>query len=184
MTEDRTVCGSKATRLAQLLSLGAEANQAADLRSDQQRKGDLLRDLLATKLPLDGSPAETSSCVGTGFTRSIASVLNESIEHHLLQENIAIKTLEQFKVHGAQLSRNASSPNKHEVANVLYYAAIAGALIYHNRRITEFSLDNLDTSFSKLSSLSWLTVSLRQLFEKAVETCHELISRKRDKDDE
>jgi hypothetical protein len=176
MAEEKTVYGAKSTKLAQLLGIGTEYAQAADLRSDMQRKADLLCDLLAAKLPLYSSPGETFSCQGAGFPRTITSVLSESIEHHLLQKETTIATLERIKTHGAQLARTASSPVEHEPANVLYYGAIAGALVYHKRRITEFSLEELGTSFSRLSTLSWLTSPLSKLFEKATGTCRTLIS--------
>jgi len=174
MAENNTVYGAKADKLAVLLGMGTESAQAADLRSDTQRKADLLRDLLATKLPLDSPPAETSMRRGVGFPRTVTSVLSESLAHHLLQKETSIATLKQIKAHGAQLSRTASAPVEQEPANVLYYAAIAGALVYHKARITEFSLDELDTSFSRLATLSWVTISLGQLFEKATRTCQHL----------
>ena len=184
MAEDRTVCGSKSTRLAQLLSIGIEASQTEDLRSKQQRKSDLLCDLLATKMPLGDPPAkEASSQQSPGFPHTITSVLSESLESYLLQEDTSIAILERIKAHSAQLSRTSSSPIEQEPANVLYYAAIAGALVYHNRRITEFSLKELHTSLGMLSELPWLPVSLKRLFERGMDLCNALISRRRDKDE-
>lgn len=174
MAENKTVYGAKAEKLAALLGMGAESPRGADARSAAQRKADQLYDLLAAKSPLDGCAAETSTPPGPGFLRTLTSVLSESIEHHLMREETDIATLRQIKDYGAQLSRTASSPVEQEPANVVYYAAIAGALIHHNTRITKFSLAELNRALSRLATLSWLTCTLRQIFENACSVCRTL----------
>ena len=91
-----------------------------------------------------------------------------------------LATLKRIKTYATESSRAASSPVDQEPAHVLYYAAIARALLSHDQRITAFSLEELGRSFVQFSKLPWLTTALMQLFAQAGKTCRSSPSAKGD----
>ena len=75
--------------------------------------------------------------------------------------------IEKIKRHGKRLSQTTSSEIEHETANVIYYAAIASALVFYDEKITQFSYKNLEESFSVFMQTEWISNDLKELFEKA-----------------
>ena len=64
-----------------------------------------------------------------------------------------------------------ADPDVERAAVVVYYAAIAYALVVHNIKITKFSLKDLCNAFSLLSNTEWIPPFLSSLFGKAREYC-------------
>ena len=75
------------------------------------------------------------------------------------------------KDYGKKLSRSSKSEAEHVTANTIYYAAIAGALFFHKKRITKFSYKDLGHSFSLIGKQKWIPEDLRELFKKASKYC-------------
>ena len=90
MADEKTVFGSKASRLAQLLHLGSDPTSEGGNPPDEHARADCLRDFLAAKLPPDGIVSGRKLVTGsnTGGLRgshlsSLAQVISESIETYL-----------------------------------------------------------------------------------------------------
>ena len=167
MAKEKTVYGTEAAKLAELLSVGTNPRQALERGSAGQQKADLIRDLLSAKLPLpQGSKSDPMDC----FRTTIEAALSKPIGQLLSDTDIAMGVLQQIKAHGAGVSRASSSDIEREAANVLYYAALAAALVFHGQRITEFSYEELCDRFTKLIALPWITMPLCQLFKQARDT--------------
>jgi len=60
---------------------------------------------------------------------------------------------------------------EHAAAIVIYYAAIAGALLFHDHKITEHSSETLEQSFAMLVGKRWLPSELRRHLATAQEAC-------------
>jgi len=75
------------------------------------------------------------------------------------------------KAQGKQAVRQAASEASRQAGIVLYYAAIASALVHHGRRISSFSLPELVRSFQTLVLKQWLPDSLADLFRQALCRC-------------
>jgi hypothetical protein len=73
-----------------------------------------------------------------------------------------------MKNYGRRLSEQARTESEHHTANVVYYAAIASALVFHEQRITSFSNKELKLSFTLLGKAKWIPSDLSRLFRKAV----------------
>ena len=58
-------------------------------------------------------------------------------------------------------------------ATVVYYAAIASALLFHQRRITEHTYDKLEKAYGDLEQKDWIPSELKELFRKAKAACQE-----------
>ena len=167
MERRKTVYGIHAANVAQLLSLGAEALSVDVPECPDQAKADQLRDYLADKLPVMESPL-------CSFQNTLRSAMGDPIEGYLFYPQVDLSTIKAIKAYGARLGRTANSKMQKEPAHVIYYAAIAVALVIHQQRITEFTLDALARSFGQLSGLPWMTSKLRTLFQDAIEICHAL----------
>lgn len=167
--KEPTTSGLKSDKLGELLSICSE-NSKAKVGPDQ-KKTELLNDSLAETLPSetskDGFVAENLShlCQVPGLLtgKSIRNLLNHP------QTNISL--IKKVRDYGKKLSKCATSENEREIANVIYYVAIASALVFHNLRITKFSYGTLKKTFSKLVKNSWLTPDVAQLFTKAHRVC-------------
>jgi len=177
MADEKTVYGAKSIKLAQLLKQGAQAKKQEDHPPRQQHQADLLRDYLAGKLP----PADSgSNAPGSRdpFPNSLQSAISDSVGQYLDDRTIPLDILRDIKAYGAGLSRNAESEIEREPAHVIYYAAIAAALVHHGQKITEFTCNSLHQSYSLLAEMPWITTSLRKLFQQAATACEELPSRR------
>ena len=76
-----------------------------------------------------------------------------------------------IKDYGRKLSNKADSDAEHHIANTIYYAAIAHALVYHNIMITSHSYEDLTKSYGRLSKENWLPDNLLNLFKQSLKYC-------------
>jgi len=171
MEKEPTTSGLKPDKLGELLSICSE-NSQAKIGPDQE-KAELLHDHLAETLPFeackDGFVAENLShlCQVPGLLtgESIRNLLNHS------QTNISL--IKKVKDYGKKLSKCATSESERDIANVIYYAAIANALVFHDLKISRFSYENLKNTFSTLIKSNWLTPDITQLFKTACNFCRQ-----------
>ena len=68
---------------------------------------------------------------------------------------------------------SAKSEAEHDAATAVYFAAIASALLFHDRKITTFSYKSLDESFSKLINEKWIVKDIAELFDRACRVCRQ-----------
>jgi hypothetical protein len=159
----------KVALLLKIGSGGAEENGPAV--SPETTKAELLRDRLANRLPTESLAMRQMLAHLGELYNALSSASGGSIEQWLLDRGSGIDVLQRIKEYGAALSRSSLSEVEQETANVIYYGAIASALVFHGRRITEFKLDDLSLAFDTLSNLSWLTPGLAGHFRLAMEFC-------------
>lgn len=166
MADPKTTFGLTPKSVASLLKLGSEPPDA------NREEADLLRDRLAGQLPSGDLAAE--GLVG----RVIRSVSGNTLGDHILAKKPTMAVLRRIKEYGAELSRSAQSEAERHTANIVYYAAIADALIWHHEKISDFSVEDLRKSFSALGELPWLEPSVAELFRQAVQACRDDIDAK------
>ena len=63
-----------------------------------------------------------------------------------------LELIEKIKRHGKRLSQTTSSEIEHETANVIYYAAIASALLFHDEKTGH-------RRWVDINSLRWASLS-------------------------
>ena len=68
-------------------------------------------------------------------------------------------------------SKAANTPERHS-ATVVYFGAIAHAIVLHGEKITEYSPEELSTSLASLEKKPWITLHLKKLFSRARELCY------------
>jgi hypothetical protein len=171
MDKQPTTLGLSPDQLAGLWNIGSNAEETETPGDSDSKKTELLRDLLSGTLKTH-TPKAKSRPKKQAHQKSFSNFLTEaSIEELLQNPRTDITVLRQIKEHGKRLSEGAQSRTEYQVANTIYYAAIASALVFHRLRITTFSFEDLQQSFLHLNEESWIPASLRSLFEKAYEYC-------------
>jgi hypothetical protein len=171
MDKRPTTFGLNPNKLAGLWNIGSDTDEAEKSDDTSNKKTELLRDLLSGPLPTH-SPKAASRVKKQMHPKSIIHFLTDApIEKLLYNPETDIILLRKVKDYGKKLSGNAKSQVEYQVANTVYFAAIASALVFHDRRITKFSYKNLEGYFRRLDRENWIPESLRRLFTKAREYC-------------
>lgn len=70
-----------------------------------------------------------------------------------------------------RLSHELDSEVEAALATTIYFAALASALVFHNRKITQHTYGKLDESFTELVGKTWMARQLIELFSRAREVC-------------
>ena len=166
-----TASGLSPDKLAQLWSIGSETDKAEPDMDQDNRKTELLQDILAGTLSTSPSKAKLHRKEQGNLRSAVNSLVDKTIDKILQDPGADITRLRKVKDHGKKLSDNAGSKAEYHVANTVYYAAIASALVFHNRRITKFSYKDLEKYFCRLDQEKWIPEALRSLFSRAAEYC-------------
>jgi hypothetical protein len=91
-----------------------------------------------------------------------------TVSELLLNPRTDPATLIALKNHFKCQSLRLQQPDpEYETALVLYYAAIASALVFHNQKITSHSDATVGRSLAFLKEQSWMAWELAELFGKA-----------------
>ena len=93
----------------------------------------------------------------------------ESLGTLLYRPETSLEILRRIKNYTKQYDKNTSEI--HDVALIIYYAAIAHGLVYHHEKISEYDLNKLKEAFSKIHNQDWIPQDLRSLFEQAIQAC-------------
>jgi hypothetical protein len=169
MDKDSTTFGLKPGKLAQLWNIGDNADQDKNEENDNQTKR--LRDRLAEKISLDKIVAQILPKAFAQVCKEIQPFTGNSCGVLLNDPLTDITILEKIKDNHKKLAQHLNTDTEYEVITAIYYAAIASALVYHDRKITSFSYDHLNDKYNSLLQNTWLTPDLRNLFQKAAAVC-------------
>lgn len=177
MDKESTVFGLSPEQLARLLKIGSDTSQADSKVDQEQKKVELLHDWLAARLPLETALVESLPKILRRLRQELRPLEGKSFGDLLKEPNTDIAAIEKIKEYSKKMVASAKSEAEHDAAAAIYYAAIASALVYHNKTITKFSYKNLRDSFSALSGQAWLNPDLAALFEEARKLCQEKTER-------
>ena len=172
MAKKTTTFGLEPDKLAKILNVCSEDQSSDTDISEDQKKAELLQDRLSETL-LAGSLKNSSLRKELIHLCTMAGIAStESIRNLLTNPKADKELIEKIKKHGKRLSQTTSEEIEHETANVIYYAAIASALVCHDDRITQFCYEDLEEAFSVFVETEWISNDLKELFEKAIVFCH------------
>lgn len=173
MNRKPTTSGLGPDKLAEILNVFSEEDTEKAELSPSQIKAELLQDRLAETL-LSGSAKNSPFRKELTHLCSLAGLISdEPIRSLLSSHETNIDLLVKIKEHGKRMTTDSSSEAEHETANVIYYTAIASALIYHGDKITRSSYEDMEKAFSVFIDTEWISSDLIGLFEKAAEYCKE-----------
>ena len=173
MDKKPTTFGLTPAKLADILSVCSDTSEAGNEIDPEQEKAELLHDLLAETLPFELPKKKLPKGVLYHLTQIPGVIIGEPIRNLLNNPQTNIVLLKKVKDYSKKLSQCADSEAKHDTANVIYYAAIACALLFHDKKITKFSHEELRDSFSIFSKTQWVSPDLSELFDKASKYCQE-----------
>ena len=157
-------------KLAQIWQIGSNLNEDVEMSQDEV-KTEQLKEYLAASLHLD---ADTAKILPNGLRKlcqEMRPFTGMTIGNLLLDEGTDIETIGLIKERCKKQNRATATEAEQATTTALYYAAIAHALAYHQRKITEFTYKELNDSFGSFLATGWLTEELRVLFKRAQGCC-------------
>jgi hypothetical protein len=156
-------------QLAALLRVGLEPESS---ETDSGRSvASLLEAKLASELPLEVSLADSLPAVLGVPCESMDRYRGRSTAELLSDPQVDLNALTTLKDYAKELVRRSRSEVTTDVATVLYYAAIAAALVFHDARITQHDYRQLERSFDELAREPWLAANLQALIAGARQIC-------------
>ncbi|MBN2271251.1 MAG: hypothetical protein JXN61_11595 [Sedimentisphaerales bacterium] len=162
MKKETTTHGLSLKKVVELLNIGSDVG--TDRGDTDQDKTDLLNDRLSQTLPLyEDEPRKKSK----QLSRTIAVLSGEPIGKLLQDPKTELSIIKVIKEHGRKLADRSKSEAEHQVANTIYFAAIAHALVFKKETITRFSKEDLRQAFDRVSQENWIPEWLLELFAQA-----------------
>jgi hypothetical protein len=169
--EDDTTYGLNPESLARLFEMGLEGMPPDGNPSGGPTPAEALRNILTNPLSLDpATPDSLPTVLNWPFDKVIAAAGGTVIDL-LLDSGTDLAVIKVLKDYGKELARQGGPKGKQAAATIVYYAAIASALVFHQQKITKHRLDRLHEAYTALAGKPWIPSELRNLFRKASDVC-------------
>jgi hypothetical protein len=169
--KEDTNSGLSPRQLARLLATGVEGVQEQKNPGSNRSPEEILRKMLSGELPLDAAIPDSLPVVLNWPSDQVLAAAGRSMSDLLLNSSTDLTVLKTLKDYAKELARRREPEAKQAAATVLYYAAIAGALVFHEQRITEHSYRKLYEAYDELEGTQWIPRELKDLFKKARTVC-------------
>jgi len=146
---------------------------AQDQDTPVDQKSEFFEDTMAESLPenffdRNELPDHLSTlCDISGISKG--ETLKTVIKNDTVELGLLIKIKDYFK----ELSGKSTEETEHQIHNVIYYAIIASALLYHHEKISSYSYEKLAASFARLMKEDWLPDYILKLYQEAEKHCIE-----------
>lgn len=179
MAKRSTTFGLSATKIGRLLELSQEApteahseakTEAAPLESDRE-KAQSLADFLTHVPALTGDTLNALPTLLQQMCKKMPRLEGESFETLLLGDDTALEQLEEIKSLAKGQVSECQDETQSETAGIVYYAAIAAALVHQQEKISAFSYGELKDSLMSFEAMTWLPAELAELFKQAQAIC-------------
>ena len=170
MKKDTTTFGLEPERLARLLGLGMEGDSSVETDPDTSKE-ELLRLRLAGTLPLETAVIDAIPAIAGRLCEELLPLRGKALGEALLDETTELRVLKKVKDYGKKLAARQDSDVEHAVSVTIYFAAIAGALLFHDHKITNYSYPALGEAFGTLIDKPWMAPELARHFSKARKLC-------------
>jgi adenylate kinase len=158
-----------------LLKLALETDKNKKEHEKEKNRTELLLDTLASKLPINPALLESLPDVLRSLSEELQSVSGLPLGKLLQNPKTKTAILRKIKDFGKELGTSSKDELERDVALAIYFAAIAGALVFHNVKISEYSYEQLEQSFETLSKHDWIPSNLAGLYKKACKYCRKKI---------
>lgn len=140
----------------------------------EQATAVLLRERLRESLPTDKIAVDLLADALNGVRRDLLPLSGKPLGEVLLSSMTNLSVLQTIKHHAKKSASPVGSPqSERDTALVIYFAAIANALVIHRQKISSHSCESLDRSFVALIDKGWMTTELAELFSRARAVCQE-----------
>lgn len=158
-------------KLARLLRIGNEEERSpieSNANVSDSDKVDMFWEMLTVALP---STAPRIESVPEIIRRACIRPWAQQGAFSLADPGLGLAAIRGIKEQAKILAQEAGAGPRCEVATVLYFTAIASALVFHSTAITKSSSAKLRRSFSDLRAMTWLPEDIVKLLDRASETC-------------
>lgn len=176
--QENSTYGLRLDQLAGLLSVGIDDTEACDGEGHDESMASLLRGQLMCPLPTGSLLFDALVMMMGRLGCDTRSLVGRTLGDVLLNPQTDVGLLQAIKDCSKRLSCALDSRAHTAIATVTYYAALASALVHHDKKISQYSYDTLERSFATLMLKKWIPPDLMRLFSRARGICHD----KRDPD--
>jgi hypothetical protein len=171
MPDEPSTFGLNRDKLGKLWEMGEERPRDEKEADTRTRKAELLQDQLAESLPLNAGMQHLLPKVFTAVCRKLKPFTGNSFKELIMDPRTDPLILETIKDFHKKQAESATSDLNQEIAAIIYYLAIASALVYHDTRITKFPYKELARTFAELNESNWLLPDIKNLFGQAYNLC-------------
>ena len=169
--ENESIHGLRLDQLADVFSIGVEDPDPAG--GNDERMAGLLRDQLSCVLPKGSLLFDALIMMMGRLGCDVRSLAGRSLLEVLLSPHTDVGLLQAIKDCSKKLSAGLDSKTEAALATTIYYAALASCLVHHSRKITQYSYDALDRSFTTFAAKKWVVPELAALFSRAGGICRD-----------
>lgn len=171
--EKRSTFGLSLNQMADLFAMGSEDPDPGDAEVSDETLATLLSEQLACT-DSDGSLLLDTLIMMMDRTNGRCDPLaNRPLGKVLLDPASGIDLLRTIKDCSKTLSCTLESGTETALARTVYFAALAGALVHHDTKITQLSYGNLGQSLALLIEKKWMAPELVTLFSNAQRICED-----------
>jgi hypothetical protein len=163
--------GLRIDQMAGLFAMGREEPNLADNGADRGTMAGLLRRQLASTLPKHSLLFDALLMMMDQEGYDTQSLRGRSLGDVLLDPLSDLDLLRAIKNCSKRLSHELDSEVEAALATTIYFASLASALVFHDRKITQHPYEKLDESFTELAGKTWMARQLTELFSRAREVC-------------
>jgi hypothetical protein len=149
-----------------LLSLALERDGPAAAPTEDEQKGDLLRNILRCALPLEAPASNAAACPSSSGPPLVAG---PPLGELLRDRTTDIAVLRRIKEYAKALGKNTKSGIARDVFVAVYFAAIAAARLFHNERVTEHTDERLVRFLRAFAQAAWMPADLAGLLAQAAQ---------------
>ena len=174
MPDESSTFGLNREKLSKLWKMGDDIihdEEEAEETDAETRKAELLQDRLAESVPLNAGMRDMLPDVFNVVCENLRPFADCSFGDLLADPQTDLSMLESIKDLHKEQAQSATSDLAREMASIIYYMAIASALVHHHSRITKFSYEDLAQTFVELSERKWLLPDIVSLFRRAYDHC-------------
>lgn len=159
---------------SRLLSLGLDSRPHKLDTDENEQKADMLYDVLSRTLPLDPSVVNSLPPVVKGLSSRLHSLAGQPIGELLQNPATDISTIRKIKQYAKDSGTSSNSETENDVFLVIYYAAIASAVVFNHKKITQHSYKDLEQYFSSFTQKNWILEEIKSLFHGAQKHCRRI----------
>ena len=157
-----------------LLSLGLDSEPPEDDTDMEEKKADLLYEVLSHPMPVNTSVANSLPTALRGLCKRLHSIAGEPLGGLLQNPERGISIIKEVKEYAKQSGTSAKSEIESDIFLVIYYGTIANALLFHNQKITQHSYKDLEQFFCSFTQKGWVLEEIKDLFGRAQTHCRRI----------
>ncbi len=169
--ERESTYGLSLNQMAGLFAISSEDPDPAGAEAADEALAALLRDQLTCTESNGSLLLDTLVMMMDRVSDGPTSLAGRSLGEVLLNPESELGLLGAIKNCSKTLSCTLDSRTETALARTLYFAALAGALVHHNAKITQLAYPTLAESLALLIEKQWMAPELVALFSQARRIC-------------